>query len=535
MSRRRALLIANWTFPDDPANLPSLEGPPFDVFRMFAALTHPETGLFEPADIVTVTDGDRKLVMRATGAFFAQATGDDELLLFYAGHGFLDLSNQLWLCVRDTQIDFPAATAIDEHQLRHLGTRTAAASVVYILDCCNSGRFATRGQVDKRTLDLVDGAGQVVLASTRAQDLSADGQLGSRFTQLLTEAMMTREADIDGDGYVSALEAYEWIRRHLSGQRPTFAAKDMARLPVLSRSDLGLSHPPVVRASPPSEVAPHPPPLQPELAPIPGRRRDFVAVLAALVGGLIVLALGVKAYSNLAGGARSSTPSPPSAEASPYPGDDVVATARREIDKGNFGLAIKSLTALEDAGPDRADEHDVLERAYVGARDPHGAMREAGLWLAANAYASADPRLQEDVRNAALYRESQDDAFALLESRMGPRGIDILNDIAFGASGHQFPQAATRARFSLGLDAVRARASPALGVLLDFRDARTCDAKRALLDRARDHGDARLLVILQPYVATRGYGFLGKVDCYPCMHNDTALRDALSEIEERAH
>jgi hypothetical protein len=117
---------------------------------------------------------------------------------------------------------------------------------------------------------------------------------------------------------------------------------------------------------------------------------------------------------------------------------------------------------------------------------------------------------------------------------MGPLGIDILYDIAFGASGKQYPQAASRARHSLEVDDVRGRASPALAVLLDFRDAKTCDAKRALLDRAGDHGDARMLLVLQPYLATRGCGFLSHADCYPCMHKDTALRDAMSAIEERS-
>ena len=213
--------------------------------------------------------------------------------------------------------------------------------------------------------------------------------------------------------------------------------------------------------------------------------------------------------------------------------DEVVAAAQGKIDKGDFATAIDELTTIEKDGPDRPDEHQLLERAYTGVRNSREAMREGGLWLAADPNASADPKLQEDVRNAALFREAQDDAFALLESKMGAVGIDILYDIAFGASGRQYPQAATRARHSLEVDDVRGRASPALAVLLDFRDAKTCDAKRALLDRAGDHGDTRMLLLLQPYLATRGCGFLSHADCYPCMHRDTALRDAMSAIQDR--
>jgi eukaryotic-like serine/threonine-protein kinase len=261
--------------------------------------------------------------------------------------------------------------------------------------------------------------------------------------------------------------------------------------------------------------------------------------IAAAALGVLLLLLVVMSFSSHgeavpAGSAGSSSavdapPRPPDPKT-----DDVVAAAQSKIDKGDFATAIDALTAVEKAGPDRTDVHQLLERAYTGVRNSREAMREGGLWLAADANASNDPKLQEDVRNAALFKDSQDDAFALLESKMGALGIDILYDIAFGASGKQYPQAATRARHSLDVDDVRSRASPALSVLLDFREAKTCDAKRAFLDRAGDHGDARMLVVLQPYLATRGCGFLSHADCYPCMHKDTALHDAMSAIEERA-
>ena len=80
---------------------------------------------------------------------------------------------------------------------------------------------------------------------------------------------------------------------------------------------------------------------------------------------------------------------------------------------------------------------------------------------------------------------------------------------------------------------MKGRASPALGVLLSFRDAKTCDQKHALLQDAGDKGDGRMAGVLTGYQGTRGCGFLGRSDCYPCMHKDTALKDAIQEIQER--
>jgi serine/threonine-protein kinase len=213
---------------------------------------------------------------------------------------------------------------------------------------------------------------------------------------------------------------------------------------------------------------------------------------------------------------------------------DRLTEASAKIDRGDYASAIDALLVLEKEDGDRADVHQLLERAYSATHDARGALREDGLWLASDENAASDPKLQEDVRNAALVHETQDDAFTLLESKMGTHGVDLVYDIAYGASGRQYPQAAARARHSLDVETVRSRASPATMVVLDFRAAKTCDAKRALLDRARLNGDARMLSTLQPYTSTKGCGFLGFSDCYPCLHKDSTLKDTLNALAEHA-
>jgi hypothetical protein len=212
-----------------------------------------------------------------------------------------------------------------------------------------------------------------------------------------------------------------------------------------------------------------------------------------------------------------------------------VLDAQAKIAKGDFASAIDELSSVEKKSPDRADVHMYLERAYTGARNTPGAMREAGLWLGSDPNAVADLKLEEDIRNAALFRDDPDDAFALLESHLGSGGIDILYDVGYGPSGRMYPQAAARARHSLDAPDVRNRASVPLALALQFRDPRkTCDQKHALLADAHDNGDSRLLPILQPLQAQRGCGFLSRSDCYPCMHHDHDLNDAIQAITNRA-
>ncbi|MGD0526277.1 MAG: serine/threonine-protein kinase [Polyangiaceae bacterium] len=280
----------------------------------------------------------------------------------------------------------------------------------------------------------------------------------------------------------------------------------------------------------------------------PWTGRKIAAVAGAAVGAVALVVVGVVFAGSMhespaasspsttpSGGPTPSASSPPPPPAQPDPtADAVVSAAQGKIEKGDFATATDELLAVEKTDPQRADVHMLLERAYTGVRNPQGAMHEVGLWLAVDPGAVTDIHLQEDVRNAALVRETQDEAFSLLETKMGMRGIDIVFDIAYGASGRGYPQAAARAKRELDLPDVRKRASPALGALIAFREAKTCDQKHALLDTVRDKGDMRLIAELRPYESTRGCGFLGRSDCAPCMHRDHLLEEAKQAILERA-
>ncbi len=156
----------------------------------------------------------------------------------------------------------------------------------------------------------------------------------------------------------------------------------------------------------------------------------LVWIIAVTRGG----AAGVVPAASENGEAIATPPRPPDPKV-----DDLVQAAGAKLDRGDFATAIDELTAVERKYPGRPDVHMLLERAYTGVHSTHEAMREAGLWLAVDANASADAKLEEDVRNAALFRDGQDDAFALLQSKMGTRGVDILYDIAYGASGASVP------------------------------------------------------------------------------------------------
>jgi serine/threonine-protein kinase len=265
----------------------------------------------------------------------------------------------------------------------------------------------------------------------------------------------------------------------------------------------------------------------------------IAGLIAVAIAGVVLSAvIVVSATDHKPHGPAAASASAPLFVLPPRPPDpkldDILASAQAKIDKGDFASAIDELTPAEKKEPRRPEVHALLERAYTSVHNTHEALREASLWLASDPNAAVDMKLEEDVRNAALLHDGQEDAFAILESKMGPRGIDLLYDIAYGSSGRQYPQAAARAKHSLEVDEVRRRASSALAVVLAFRETKTCEQKHALLGDARDKGDIRMYALLQPYEVTKGCGFFGRSDCYPCMRKDHDLADALQALQDRA-
>jgi hypothetical protein len=128
--------------------------------------------------------------------------------------------------------------------------------------------------------------------------------------------------------------------------------------------------------------------------------------------------------------------------------------------------------------------------------------------------------------------ESADAAFALMESGLGTKGPDLLYDLS--TTKGLASRALTRVKQALVKPDVKARMSPALALVVEFRAATSCESKKALLGRAKEQGDGRLLASLRTLQVPKGCGFLGLADCWSCMRRDNALGAAMAAIEERA-
>jgi len=249
----RALLIGNSTFPADPQNLQELRGPVKDVAVLGAALTDRDTGLFDHDHVGLLVERPAGKVLEEVEAFLLDARRDDQLLLYYSGHGLLDERNQLFLAAHNTRVDRLRSTAVSAASVSEMLGGSAARTAVILLDCCHSGAF--KGNIGPGNLA---GSGRFVLTSCRSGELAndADRRNGtSLFTQHLVDGLTGGVVDLDGDGRVDVDEVYRYVHDRLvesNRQIPQRRFDGSARTPALARRPL-----PVVDA-------PQPPADRPE-------------------------------------------------------------------------------------------------------------------------------------------------------------------------------------------------------------------------------------------------------------------------------
>ena len=139
--RYRALLIGNSTYPADAHNLQPLRGPVKDIAALNRALVDRDSGLFADVDVTLLAEVTSSRALRALSKFFADAGRDDVLLLYFSGHGKIDQSGRLHLCMQDTETTDLLSSAVSSVRISEFADESRARNVVIVLDCCHSGAF----------------------------------------------------------------------------------------------------------------------------------------------------------------------------------------------------------------------------------------------------------------------------------------------------------------------------------------------------------------------------------------------------------
>ncbi|MFD0532427.1 caspase domain-containing protein [Kitasatospora arboriphila] len=234
---KRALVLAAETY--DDSRFAALPGAAYDAERLRDVLGDPAIGGFE----VNVLSGASTLEWKiAIEQFFSSATSDDTLLLHLSCHGRKNRRNQLHFITKDSKFDALAATSVEAEFIAARMEESRSRRIILLLDCCYSGAFnrgmRTRGDQEVELKETFEGSGRIVITSSTALQYSYETahetDLASRvegqpsvFTSAVVRGLQTGEADLNGDGFISADELYQfishWVPKQVSDQTPTLS------------------------------------------------------------------------------------------------------------------------------------------------------------------------------------------------------------------------------------------------------------------------------------------------------------------------
>ena len=232
MTNKYALIIGNYTHTEP--RLMDLQAPETDVTSLAAVLQNPAIGGFDLVNkLINPTLREAQLQI---GALFAQKKPDDTVLLYFSGHGVLDINGKLYLAVQDTIIGERLeenklfATGLPTNFITEAIDRCLSKRVILVLDCCNSGSFEKGrkspigGSAGYQKAFEGNGYGRIVLtASDQLQNAWETKREGleksvSLFTFHLVKGLDSGEADLDHDGWISVDELYQYIYIQLGSE-----------------------------------------------------------------------------------------------------------------------------------------------------------------------------------------------------------------------------------------------------------------------------------------------------------------------------
>jgi serine/threonine-protein kinase len=297
-------------------------------------------------------------------------------------------------------------------------------------------------------------------------------------------------------------------------------------------SDLGpASTPqPAVTMGPQAAPNPAPPaaaPLLPKSAPPPGPapapRKPRALWPYALVGAALTIVAAVLLVWPAPENGSASTPASASVAATssaPSPSAAVTTVSSAKPASAPSASATAAASSAPAAGADAVAARTMLRRAS-GAHDWVRATEAFFALAEADPASFHDPSIVNAARDVAAAAgvaggEQADRIFAVLGTKLGSDGLDVLYEIVRTRGGSK---AAARAEEILRKPEVLARATPALRVTFEFREA-ACPEKAKLLDRAVAEGDGRTLLALQ----STGVACLGR---------DPALAAAMKALKQK--
>jgi Caspase domain len=223
---KQAILIASSVFSPD-SGIEPLNFPLNDVSAMELTLRSEDFGF----QVEKLINEECPVVMRRLEGWISRANYDDLILIYFSGHGKLSRGRELFLTCANTREDSLHATALKYKWLTDLVQDQSLQKVAILLDCCYAGRAISgmrgtaQGAIEEQVRSAVAESGSGIFflgasgASQSAEEREVDGH--GRFTKQIIKGLSSGDADIDGDGNISAKDLSTYVKRELRKQHAT--------------------------------------------------------------------------------------------------------------------------------------------------------------------------------------------------------------------------------------------------------------------------------------------------------------------------
>jgi len=197
-------------------------------------------------------------------------------------------------------------------------------------------------------------------------------------------------------------------------------------------------------------------------------------------------------------------------------------------------VAVGDDAAIKELGAKPVADLDVEEAIALSLGQSAQDVRAA---RALRARVEHDPGLIKDPEVlSSLHRYTEDpetarDALAVMAKVPGQISADLIYEVWTATASRT--SATDLARSLIYSKEVRSKASPALSVVLDLRDAETCEQNRDLLAKTAEVGDKRAFHLLGKLTRKYGCGANKRQDCYPCLRDGKDLDNAMKAVKTR--
>ncbi|WP_410588466.1 caspase domain-containing protein [Amycolatopsis sp. lyj-23] len=210
----KAILIGAAQY-DDPA-LDDIAQARANVDDLAAVLADPELGGFLPGNVRTMVNPRHKDDAGLEIARWCR-TATDTLIVYYAGHGLVDINSELLLATSDTIEAEKEFHSLRVETLRRAVNKSDARIKIVILDCCYSGRAFGKAMANEASgvLDQIETSGTCGLASA-PRHLASLFVEGERHTVFSGELIRVLREGLPDEGALLSLSAvYRELRSRM--------------------------------------------------------------------------------------------------------------------------------------------------------------------------------------------------------------------------------------------------------------------------------------------------------------------------------